>query len=126
MSIHIKRAYDKPARSDGQRILVDRLWPRGVSKSEARIDLWLKDIAPGSKLRKWFNHDPGRWREFKARYFRELATHADALQKLASKSRAGRVTLVFAAKNEEFNNAVAIKEYLERRLRRTRTSRSSR
>lgn len=125
MSIHIKRAYDKPARNDGQRVLVDRLWPRGVSKSEARIDLWLKDIAPDSKLRKWFNHDPGRWREFKVRYFRELAAHADALQKLVTKSRAGRVTLVFAAKNEEFNNAVAIKEYLEKRLRRTRTRRTS-
>lgn len=126
MSIHIKRAYDKPARSDGQRILVDRLWPRGVSKSASRIDLWLKDIAPGSKLRKWFNHDPGKWREFRVRYFRELATHEDVLQKLVAKSRAGRVTLVFAARNETYNNAVAIKEYLDKRLRRPRTSRSSR
>ncbi len=125
MSIHLKRAYDKPARSDGLRILVDRLWPRGVSKNKAKIDLWLKDIAPGSNLRKWFNHDPENWREFKARYFRELVTHSDVLQKLATKAHAGRVTLIFAAKNEEFNNAVAIKEYLDKRLRRLRASRSS-
>ena len=112
MSIHLKRAYDKPARSDGQRILVDRLWPRGVSKAEARIDLWLKEIAPSTELRKWFDHDAGKWREFKIRYFRELSAHADLLGELAGKARAGSVTLVFAAKNEEFNNAVAIKEYL--------------
>lgn len=125
MSIHLKRAYDKSAKSDGQRILVDRLWPRGVSKNQAQIHLWLKDIAPGNSLRKWFNHDPDKWREFKARYFRELATHAEVLQELATKARAGRITLVFAAKNEEFNNAVAIKEYLDKRLRRLRARRSS-
>ncbi len=124
MSIYLKRAYDKPAKSDGQRILVDRMWPRGVSKNQAQIRLWLKDIAPGNALRKWFNHDPDKWREFKARYFRDLASHAEVLQELATKARAGRITLVFAAKNKEFNNAVAIKEYLDKRLRRTRTSRS--
>ena len=123
MPIHLKRAYDKPARNDGQRILVDRLWPRGVSKNEARIDLWLKDIAPSSELRKWFNHDPEKWREFKTRYFRELPTHVDVLQELASKARAGSVTLVFAAKNEEFNNAVAIKEYLDKHLRHQKVDR---
>ena len=116
MEIHLKRAYDKPAGSDGQRILVDRLWPRGVSKDEAGIDLWLKDIAPSSALRKWFNHEPKKWHEFKTRYFRELATHADDLGILSAKARTGRVTLVFAAKNEEFNNAVAIKEYLNKHL----------
>jgi uncharacterized protein YeaO (DUF488 family) len=116
MSIHLKRAYDKPARNDGQRILVDRLWPRGVSKNEAGIDLWLKDISPSSALRKWFNHDPEKWLEFKTRYFQELATQADVLEMLAAKAQAGWVTLVFAAKNEEFNNAVAIKEYLEKHL----------
>lgn len=118
MPIHLKRAYDKPDKSDGQRILVDRMWPRGVSKHEAKIDLWLKDIAPSSELRKWFDHDAAKWREFKTRYFRELAAHTDALQELASKARAGSVTLVFAAKNEEFNNAVAIKEYLGKHLTR--------
>ncbi len=118
MSIHLKRAYDKPASDDGERILVDRLWPRGLSKSEAGIDLWLKDIAPGSTLRKWFNHDPKKWHEFKTRYFRELATHADVIELLAAKARTGRVTLVFAARNEEFNNAVAIKEYLDKHLKR--------
>lgn len=112
MTIYIKRAYEKPASNDGQRILVDRMWPRGVSKREAGIDLWLKEIAPSTELRKWFGHDPEKWREFKTRYFRELSTHEDILRELANKVRAGNVTLVFAAKNEEFNNAVAIREYL--------------
>lgn len=118
MSIYLKRAYDKPASSDGQRVLVDRLWPRGISKSTAKIDLWLKDIAPSSQLRKWFGHDPAKWPEFKARYFRELASHTDGLRELARKARTGRVTLVFAAKDEKFNNAVAIKEYLGKHPRR--------
>lgn len=116
MPIYLKRAYDKPAKSDGQRILVDRLWPRGITKEKARIDLWLKDIAPGNELRKWFNHEPDKWPEFKTRYFKELATQADVLHELAKKARADTVTLIFAAKNAQFNNAVAIKEYLGKRF----------
>ena len=122
--IRIKRAYEpRDVRRDGQRVLVDRLWPRGVLKDAAKIDLWLKDISPSSDLRKWFNHEPEKWPEFRTRYFRELAAHADVLQGLASKARVGRVTLVFAAKNEEFNNAVAIKEYIDKRLKRPKASR---
>jgi uncharacterized protein YeaO (DUF488 family) len=113
MAIHLKRAYEVPATDDGCRVLVDRLWPRGVSKDSARIDLWLKEIAPSTELRKWFAHDPKKWTGFRTRYFRELDAHPDAVEQLRELVRKGPVTLVFGAKDQEHNDAVALKEYLE-------------
>jgi len=115
MAIHIKRVYEAPAEIDGYRVLVDRIWPRGLRKDEAQIDLWLKDIAPSTSLRQWFNHDPSKWREFKTRYFRELKLHEDQVDQLKKQSKAKRLTLLYAAKDTENNNAVALKEYLETR-----------
>ncbi len=114
-SLSLKRAYEDAESADGYRILVDRLWPRGVSKEEARIDLWLKEIAPSTELRKWFGHDPGKWTEFQKRYFRELDEHADAVKKIEEQLREGHVTLVYGARDEEHNDAVALREYLARR-----------
>lgn len=113
MVIQLKRVYEAPASDDGYRILVDRLWPRGVSKDSAQIDLWLKDIAPSTELRKWFAHDPKKWVRFRTRYFRELDAHNEAVEQIREQARKGTVTLVFGARDEEHNNAVAIKEYLE-------------
>jgi uncharacterized protein YeaO (DUF488 family) len=118
MSIGVKRAYDPPTRSDGYRVLVDRIWPRGVTKDDLEIDAWLKDVAPSAALRKWFGHDPKKWDEFRRRYGGELEPHAAALGQLVERARARRVTLVFGAKDTEHNNAVALKEHLERRLKR--------
>src|SRR5690554_600038 len=109
--ISIKRAYDKPTKSDGRRVLVDRLWPRGVSKQELKIDDWYKTIAPSAELRKWFAHDPAKWEEFKQRYREELEAHVETLQEL--KNSASHLTLVYAAKDPLHNNAVALKEVLE-------------
>jgi len=114
MSISLKRVYDPPAKEDGYRVLVDRLWPRGLSKEEARIDLWLKDIAPTNELRQWFKHNPHKWNEFRTRYFRELKQRADEIGQLKNRSEAGRLTLLYAAKDTENNNAAALKEYLEK------------
>jgi uncharacterized protein YeaO (DUF488 family) len=111
--IKLKRAYEPPERTDGSRVLVDRLWPRGLTKSSARIDLWLKELAPSTALRNWFSHDPSRWDSFRARYLRELEKHPEAVQQLDEHLRRGAVTLVFAAKDTEHNNAVALKEYIE-------------
>ena len=116
MTIDLKRAYDPPAKSDGRRILVDRVWPRGIAKDDLQIDAWLKDLAPSTGLRKWFGHDPTKWDEFKKRYARELEQRPEALEGLVEKARAGHVTLVFGAKDTEHNNAVALREHLERRL----------
>ena len=118
MSIDLKRAYDPPERSDGYRVLVDRIWPRGFTKDHLKVDAWLKDLAPSTELRKWFGHDPKKWDEFRKRYARELAPQSAALEQLVERARAGRVTLVFGAKDTEHNNAVALKEHLERRLER--------
>ncbi|OHB66061.1 MAG: hypothetical protein A2Y76_05460 [Planctomycetes bacterium RBG_13_60_9] len=115
MRVQLKRAYDKPARSDGFRVLVDRMWPRGVKKEELKIDLWLKEIAPSTALRKRFGHDPKKWEEFRERYFRELDSHPEAIRLLREKMRGGPVTLVFGAREERFNNAVALQEYLQGR-----------
>jgi uncharacterized protein YeaO (DUF488 family) len=117
MPIAVKRAYDPPAPSDGRRILVDRVWPRGITKDQLRIDAWRKDLAPSTGLRKWFGHDPRKWDAFKERYGQELGQHADALAELLAQARAGRVTLVFSARDTEHNNAVALKQHLERRLK---------
>jgi uncharacterized protein YeaO (DUF488 family) len=114
MQIRLKRAYEEPSKQDGTRILVDRIWPRGVKKDQARIDHWLRDIAPSADLRKWFGHDPDKWPEFKRRYFRELDNNRAAVAELRRLAGAGRVTLVFAARDVRRNNAVALKEYLQR------------
>ena len=112
--INIKRVYDEPDESDGYRILIDRLWPRGLSKEKAKIDLWLKDIAPSDDLRKWFVHDPNKWFDFKKRYFEEIDNNKKVLELILKKAREGTVTLLYGAKNEKYNNAVALKEYIEK------------
>ena len=106
----IKRVYELPDKHDGRRILVDRLWPRGLTKEKACIDLWLKDIAPSTELRKWFDHDPGRWEEFKERYLDELKGNSEQIQLLKQELDKGIVTLVYGAKDEEHNQAVVIQE----------------
>lgn len=111
--IKIKRAYEPAQKIDGYRILVDRLWPRGVSKAKAKLDLWLKDIGPSTGLRKWFNHDPKKWGKFKHKYLLELKNKKELLSIIRDKSRK-IVTLVFAAKDEKYNNAVVIKDILSR------------
>ena len=112
MAVFLKRAYDPPAASDGERVLVDRIWPRGVAKADAKIDLWLKDVAPSTTLRKWFGHDPARWPAFRERYRAELA-HNAALATLAALVHAkGRVTLVYAARDTQHNNAVVLRDVL--------------
>lgn len=115
MAVKIKRAYAPAEPGDGTRILVDRLWPRGVAKEEAHIDLWLKEIAPSNELRKWFAHDPKRWRSFRAKYFREIDANPDVLAQLLEHVRKEPVTLVYAARDERYNDAVALKEYLSSR-----------
>lgn len=114
--IRIKRVYDPPASQDGYRILVDRLWPRGLSKHKAKLDLWTKEVAPSPQLRKWFGHDPERWTDFKRRYAQELGTKKSHIETLRQKERAeGTITLLFAAHNEHFNNAAALREIVGRR-----------
>jgi uncharacterized protein YeaO (DUF488 family) len=112
----LKRAYAPAARSDGRRLLVERLWPRGLSKRDARIDLWSKESAPSTELRRWFDHDPEKWAEFKRRYFRELRARKDVLEPILERIREGPVTFVFASREERFNNAVALREFLKRRV----------
>ena len=114
MMLRMKRAYDPPSEDDGFRILVDRIWPRGMSRDQIQIDLWLKDVAPSNELRRWFGHDPSRWDEFKERYHQELADKDDLIDQISEKVSSGDVTLVFGAKDEKLNNAVALKEYLLR------------
>ncbi len=114
MSISLKRAYEAPSPSDGCRILVDRLWPRGLSKQDAKVDLWPKEAAPSSELRRWLNHEPDRWTEFKRRYFKELRGRQESLEPILERVRAGGVTFVFASRESRFNNAVALKEYVGR------------
>jgi uncharacterized protein YeaO (DUF488 family) len=111
--IRLKRAYEAPGDDDGTRILVERLWPRGVSKDEAGIDLWLKEVAPSAQLRKWYGHELAKWEEFRRRYRAELDQNSDALDDLKQKIRSGPVTFVYAAKDEEHNSARVLKEYLE-------------
>jgi uncharacterized protein YeaO (DUF488 family) len=115
MQIYVKRAYEEPSENDGCRVLVDRVWPRGVTRQRLQLDAWMKELAPGSTLRKWFAHDPGKWRQFKRRYFAELDERPEEVDRLLEMLATGRVTLVYSARNEEFNNAIALKEYLENR-----------
>jgi uncharacterized protein YeaO (DUF488 family) len=110
MNIRIKRVYEQPDKHDGRRILVDRLWPRGLTKERASVDLWLKDIAPSTELRKWFDHDQGRWEEFKERYLAELKANREQLLILKQELDNGIVTLVYGAKDEQHNQAVVIRE----------------
>ena len=116
--ITLKRAYDPVSRSDGWRVLVERLWPRGLSKTKLRVDEWLKDVGPSSELRKWFGHDPQKWDTFRRRYARELDSRKDAWQPIVSATRRGHVTLVYSSRDTEHNNAVALQQYLRSKMRR--------
>jgi uncharacterized protein YeaO (DUF488 family) len=115
MKLQIKRVYDEPSEADGTRILIDRLWPRGVSKAKAKVDLWLKAIAPSTPLRQWFGHDPRKWEEFKTRYEDELNHNSEAVAQLRAHLAQGTVTLVYGAKDQEHNDAVVLQEYLRKR-----------
>ena len=110
MNIKIKRVYEPRDKDDGMRILVDRLWPRGLTKEKASVDLWLKDIAPSTELRKWFGHDPSKWQEFKKRYLKELKGNSEQVQLLKQEVDKGTVTLVYGAKDEEYNEALVLQE----------------
>ena len=112
-SINIKRVYDDKSEDDGYRVFIDRLWPRGVKKEDAHFDEWLKDLSPSTELRKWFDHDPDRFDEFRKRYKKELQEHKDDLDKLRKRAKSEKITLLYAAKDEEMNNAVVVKEILE-------------
>jgi uncharacterized protein YeaO (DUF488 family) len=112
-TIHLKRAYDLPSKDDGLRILVERLWPRGLTKEKAAIDLWVKDLSPSPELRKWFAHDPNRWTEFQTRYRAELEQKNQPLDELRQAIGAGPATFVYAAKDEEHNSALLLKAFLE-------------
>lgn len=111
-SIKLKRAYERPATSDGTRVLIDRLWPRGLKKADAAIDRWIKDVSPSTTLRKWFGHDPDRWQEFKKRYVAEIRKHPEPLAELRDLVREGPVTLVYSAHDELHNNALVLKSIL--------------
>ena len=110
MNIKIKRVYEPRDKDDGMRILVDRLWPRGLTKEKASVDLWLKDIAPSTELRKWFGHDPSKWQEFKKRYLKELKGNSEQVQLLKQEVDKGTVTLVYGAKDEEHNEALVLQD----------------
>ncbi|MGA2158473.1 MAG: DUF488 domain-containing protein [Dehalococcoidia bacterium] len=114
MEIRVKRVYEQPEEQDGTRILVDRLWPRGLSKEKAKIDLWAKDLAPSNELRKWYGHEPAKWDEFKKRYFTQLDGQVDEVKKLAHTIGKNQVTFLFSSKEEKINNARALKIYMEK------------
>ncbi len=116
MTIQVKRVYEPPSASDGYRVLVDRLWPRGLSREAAKIDAWPKVLAPSDSLRSWFAHDVERWEEFQQRYWQELEEQQSALEELVARANSGRVTLVYAARDTEHNNAVALRDYMEQVL----------
>jgi uncharacterized protein YeaO (DUF488 family) len=112
--IQIKRVYDPPSPKDGKRILVDRLWPRGIKKEKLKMDEWLKEIAPSDLLRKWFSHDPRKYEEFKKRYTEELEDKSEILKRIKSEAKRRRVTILFSAKDTEHNHAMVLKELLSR------------
>jgi uncharacterized protein YeaO (DUF488 family) len=114
VKLRTKKVHEKPARSDGRRILIDRLWPRGVSKAAAKLDFWAKSIAPSNELRRWYGHDPPKWDEFRRRYFAELDANPTGLEELRDALGSGTVTFVFGSREEVLNNATALVEYLER------------
>jgi uncharacterized protein YeaO (DUF488 family) len=111
--VKLKRAYEPAAPGDGRRFLVDRIWPRGVRKEALRIDAWVKEAGPSNELRKWFGHDPRRWTEFRQRYYRELEAHPEVLKPLLDAARKGDITLVYSARDEQYNQAVVISEVLQ-------------
>ncbi|HEX7088877.1 MAG TPA: DUF488 domain-containing protein [Longimicrobiales bacterium] len=111
----VKRIYEPPSRDDGFRVLVERLWPRGMKKEDARLDLWLKDVAPSPELRRWYAHDVAKWPEFRRRYTAELESNPEPVALLRERAKKGNVTLLFAARDEEHNSAVVLKEFLEKR-----------
>jgi uncharacterized protein YeaO (DUF488 family) len=111
--IKLKRVYENPSPDDGLRVLVERLWPRGLTKERAAVDLWLKDVAPSPELRKWFGHDPAKWEQFQKRYAAELKEKKDAVNLLKRKSKEGMVTLLYAARDQEHNGALMLKKVLE-------------
>lgn len=121
--IKLKRVYEKAENNDGLRVLVDRLWPRGVKKEEAKLDEWLRDIAPSSELRKWFSHDPNKWEKFKIRYEEELAQKEELLDKLIQDAKGKDITLVYASREKQFNNVTVLKTLMEERM--TRQEKSS-
>ncbi|HEU4854835.1 MAG TPA: DUF488 domain-containing protein [Nitrosospira sp.] len=112
MNLKLKRVYEPSDKNDGTRILVDRLWPRGMTKAKADVDIWLKELAPSAELRKWFGHDPDKWTEFKKRYRAELEENDEQLARLREEIKKGAVTLLYGAKDEEHNDAVALAEFL--------------
>ncbi len=116
ITIRIKRVYEEPEDADGRRILVDRLWARGLSKENARVDLWVKEIAPSTELRHWYGHVPAKWNGFKIRYFAELESNPGQVENILAKAEAGVVTFLYSAKEERLNNAVALKEYIESKI----------
>ena len=115
MKVRTKRVYLEADDEDGTRILVDRLWPRGLTKEKAKVDIWLKEIAPSTELRKWFDHDPGRWTEFQTRYAEELKSHSEQLALLKQEADRGPITLVFGARDEEHNQAIVLQRVLQHR-----------
>ena len=124
--VTLKRAYDPVAATDGKRLLVERLWPRGLSKGTLKLDGWIREVAPTTELRKWFGHDPAKWRQFRIRYFRELDSQPESWRSIVSLARCGTVTLVYSSHDEEHNNAVALREFLQLKTRqRARRRRST-
>ncbi len=117
MAIDTKRIYEKPTNEDGYRVLVDQLWPRGLKKEDARIDRWVKEIAPTTELRKWYNHDPEKWNEFRRRYFEELDRRPEMVSELVELARDRKITFLFSSKETKLNNASALKEYVENKLK---------
>jgi uncharacterized protein YeaO (DUF488 family) len=113
--INLKRAYDPARSTDGTRLLVERLWPRGITKTSLKVKSWLKDVAPSAGLRKWFSHDPAKWDQFRRRYFDELKANPDTWQPILQAARRGTVTLVYSSHDTEHNNAVALQEFFQRR-----------
>lgn len=110
--VRLKRAYERATRTDGTRVLIDRLWPRGVTKADAAIKIWAKDLAPSIALRKWFGHDPARWQEFRRRYAHEVRQHSAELSKLRGLARERTITLVYSARDEKHNNAVVLRDLI--------------
>lgn len=114
LDLRIKRVYDPVDSEDGFRVLIDRLWPRGLSKEKVKLDLWLKEIAPSTELRQWFNHDPAKWPEFRQRYFSELDSREEEVKEIRARAEKGRVTLLYAARDTEHNQALVLRDYLQR------------
>lgn len=115
--IRTKRIYEPPATDDGFRILVDRLWPRGLTKDKAKVDLWVKEIAPSHELRKWYGHDPTKWAEFKKRYFKEIENKKELIDLIAQKIKKGTTTFLFSSQEQKLNNAAALKDFFQKKFR---------